>query len=169
MQRIEAPSLAKIAANIHRLQMNTHKPEIKHQSHVCMHFSLMLEDGTQAISTFDEEPMEFQMGDDTMQPGLELGLFGLRAGDTQILTLTPDQAYGWHDEQMVHQMPLSNFDGKIKPEPGQVIAFTTAEGEEAPGTVVAVETDQVKVDFNHPLAGHSLVYEVRILAVTDAA
>lgn len=83
-----------------------------------MHFALALEGGTQAISTFDDEPLEFQMGDGTLQPGLELGLFGLRAGDSQTLTLTPDQAYGWHDDKMIHQVPLSDFAGKIEPEPG---------------------------------------------------
>lgn len=134
-----------------------------------MHFSLALENGTQAISTFDEEPLEFSMGDGTLQPGLELGLFGLRPGDEQTLTLTPDQAYGWHDEQMIHPMSLSDFDGKIKPEPGQLVAFSTAEGDEAPGIVLSVEDDQVEVDFNHPLAGHNVVYRVEILAVEDAA
>ena len=134
-----------------------------------MHFSLALENGTQAISTFDEEPLEFSMGDGTLQPGLELGLFGLRPGDEQTLTLTPDQAYGWHDEQMIHHMSLSDFDGKIKPEPGQLVAFSTAEGDEAPGIVLSVEDDQVEVDFNHPLAGHNVVYRVEILAVEDAA
>lgn len=149
--------------------MNTRGPEIRHHSHVSMHFSLALEDGTQAISTFDEEPLIFQMGDGTLQPGLELGLFGLRTGDIQTLTLTPDQAYGWHDDKMIHHMPLTDFAGKIDPEPGQVVAFTTAEGEEAPGIVLSVEGDQVKVDFNHPLAGHDVVYKVEILSVEDAA
>ena len=132
-----------------------------------MHFSLALEDGTQAVSTFDEEPLDFQMGDGTLQPGLELGLFGLRPGDTQTLTLTPDQAYGWHDDKLIQTMPLADFAGKIDPEPGQLVAFSTPEGDEAPGIVLAVEGDQVKVDFNHPLAGHNVVYRVEILTVAD--
>lgn len=134
-----------------------------------MHFSLALEDGTEAISTFDEDPLEFHMGDGTLQPGLELGLFGLRAGDRQTLTLTPEQAYGWHDEKMIRHMPLADFAGKLDPEPGQLVAFSTAGGDEAPGIVLAVENDQVKVDFNHPLAGHNVVYKVEILAVVDPA
>ena len=149
--------------------MTTRGPEIKHHSKVSMHFSLALESGVQAISTFDEEPLEFSMGDGTLQPGLELGLFGLRAGDRQTLTLTPEQAYGWHDDKLIHHMPLSDFAGKIEPEPGQLVAFSTAEGDEAPGIVLSVEGDQVKVDFNHPLAGHNVVYRVEILAVENAA
>lgn len=144
-------------------------PEIRHHSQVSMHFSLALEDGTQAISTFDQDPLEFQMGDGTLQPGLELGLFGLRAGDEQTLTLTPDQAYGWHDDKLIHYMPLSDFEGKIDPEPGQLVAFSTAEGDEAPGVVLSIEGNQVKVDFNHPLSGHNVVYRVEILTVEDAA
>ncbi len=134
-----------------------------------MHFSLSLEDGTPAISTFDEEPLMFQMGDDTLQPGLELGLFGLRPGDTQTLTLTPEQAYGLHDEQLIYQLPLSDFSDKLQPEPGQVVAFTTPEGEEAPGIILKVDAEQVKVDFNHPLSGRNVVYRVEILSVEDIA
>lgn len=149
--------------------MSTYRPEIRHHSQVTMHFSLTLEDGTEAISTFEETPLEFQMGDGTLQPGLELGLFGLRSGDNQTLTLNPDQAYGWHDEQMIHQLPLSDFADKLEPAPGQIVAFATADGEEAPGIVLAVDDNQVKVDFNHPLAGHNVVYRVEILSVEDAA
>ena len=64
-------------------------------------------------------------------------------------------------------MPLAGFAGKLDPEPGQLVAFSTADGNEAPGLVLAVEGDQVKVDFNHPLAGHNVVYTVEILSVTD--
>jgi len=148
--------------------MTTYRAEIRHHSQVIMHFSLALEDGTQAISTFDEQPLEFHMGDGTLQPGLELGLFGLRAGDSQTLTLSPDQAYGWHDDKMIHLLPLSDFADKLQPEPGQIVAFSTADGEEAPGMVLAVDENQVKVDFNHPLAGHNVVYRVEILSVEDA-
>ena len=80
-----------------------------------------------------------------------------------------DKAYGWHDDKMIQYMPLADFTGKIDPEPGQLVAFRTAEGDEAPGIVLAVEGGQVKVDFNHPLAGHNVVYRVEILTVADPA
>jgi len=145
--------------------MSNNEREIVPGSQVTMHFSLSLPDGTEAISTFEEEPLSFAMGDNTLQPGLELGLYGLKAGDSQTLILTPEQGYGEHDPNMVYTMPLSDFPADMQPEVGQIMAFTTPTGDEAAGSILAVEGDEVKVDFNHPLAGREVIYKVEILDV----
>jgi len=133
---------------------------------VTLHLSIALEDGTEAISTFDEEPVELQMGDGTLQPGLELALYGLKAGDTQTLKLLPDQAYGPRDPELIQYMPLTDFDGEFTPEAGQIIAFSLPNGEEAAGMVVAIRKGQAEVDFNHPLAGHEITFTVEIISVS---
>ncbi len=133
---------------------------------VTLHLSIALEDGTEALSTFGEEPVSLQMGDGTLQPGLELALYGLRAGDTQTLNLLPDQAYGPRDPSMIHHMPLSDFDAGFSPEVGQLIAFALPDGEEAAGVVIGTDTGQVEVDFNHPLAGHEITFRVEIISVS---
>jgi FKBP-type peptidyl-prolyl cis-trans isomerase SlpA len=145
------------------------RPEILPGSQVTLHLAIRLEDGTEALSTFDEDPVELQMGDGTLQPGLELALYGLKAGDTQTLNLMPEQGYGLRDPALIQQMPLSDFDGAFTPEIGQIIAFSLANGEEAPGAIMGVEGGQVEVDFNHPLAGHEITFEVRILQVSNDA
>ena len=139
--------------------------EIGPGTRVRMHFALSLTDGTEAISTFDEEPLDFTWGDGTLRPGLELALLGLKAGDEQTLTLLPEQAYGPHDDRLVHDMPRSDFPDLIEPKVGQIIAFTSPTGEETAGSILAVDDDTVCVDFNHPLAGHDVVFRVRILGV----
>jgi FKBP-type peptidyl-prolyl cis-trans isomerase SlpA len=133
-----------------------------------MHFALSLADGTEAISTFGDEPLEFTWGDGTLRPGLELALLGLRAGDEQTLTLLPEQAYGLHDDALVHDMPRADFPDLIDPEVGQIIAFASPTGEETAGSIRAVDGETVSVDFNNPLAGHDVVFRVLILDVTDA-
>lgn len=138
--------------------------EIKPGSQVTLHFSLALPDGTEAISTFNDEPLSFAMGDKTFQPGLELALYGLKAGDKQTLTLTPNQAYGDHEPNMVQEMPLSDF-GDVAPEEDQIIGFAMPNGEEVAGIVKKIEGDSVTVDFNHPLSGHDVVFTVEILEV----
>ena len=142
--------------------------EIVPGSAVTLHLSICLEDGTEAISTFDEEPVELQMGDGTLQPGLELAIYGLKAGDTQTLNLLPEQAYGLRDPSLIQYMPLSDFDAGFTPEKGQIIAFALPSGDEAPGSVLGIEGGQVEVDFNHPLAGHEITFRVEILAVSTA-
>jgi FKBP-type peptidyl-prolyl cis-trans isomerase SlpA len=142
--------------------------EILPGSRVTLHLSISLEDGTEAISTFGEEPITLQMGDGTLQPGLELALYGLRAGDTQTLSLLPEQAYGLRDPALIQQMPLGDFDGAFTPEKGQIVAFSLPDGEEAPGMIREVGQGLVEVDFNHPLAGHEISFRVEILSVTAA-
>ena len=141
------------------------KYPISPESTVTLHLSLALEDGTVAESTFEDEPLTFTMGDGTLVEGLELGLYGLKAGDTQRLVLEPGQAFGLHDPAKLHQLSRSEFSRELELEPGVIIGFDTPSGEELPGTVVSLTDAVVEVDFNHPLAGRVVVFEVEIIAV----
>ena len=149
--------------------MNT---DIKHpigiNSTVTLHLSLTLEDGTVAEETFGGEPHTFCMGDGSLAHGLELALYGLKPGDRQHLVLDPEQAYGLRDPAQVHRMPRARFHDDIELEPGVIIGFETPEGMEIPGAVRAVSEDSVEVDFNHPLAGHAIAFDVEIIDVVPA-
>lgn len=134
-------------------------------STVTLHLSLTLEDGTVADSTFGEEPFTFIMGDGTLVRGLELALYGLYPGDTQRIELTAEQAFGPRDPQHVHQLPRTAFADDIELAPGVIVGFETAEGDELAGAVLELDADSVTVDFNHPLAGHSIIFEVEIIDV----
>ena len=146
------------------------KPVIGPGSKVCMHFSITLEDGTVAETTrYDNEPLEFVMGDGTMIEGLELALYGLKAGDKQTLTIEPKLTFGYHDPGNVHTMARSEFPADMQLAKGVVIEFNTPAGDEVPGTVMGVGENEVEVDFNHPLAGHEITFEVEILSVEPAS
>ena len=137
-------------------------------STVTLHLSLSLEDGTVAESTFADEPLTFTMGDGTLAEGLELGLYGLKAGTTQRLVLEPGQAFGLHDPGKLHQLARTEFSGDLELEPGVIIGFDMPSGEELPGTIVSLSDETVLVDFNHPLAGRVVVFEVEIITVVPA-
>jgi FKBP-type peptidyl-prolyl cis-trans isomerase SlpA len=132
---------------------------------VTLHLSLALEDGTVMESTFADEPLTFTMGDGTLIEGLELGLYGLKAGDKQRLVLDPEQAFGLHDATKRHTMTRSAFPEDEELEPGVIMGFDTPAGDEVSGTILSVDGDSVEVDFNHPLAGRVVVFEVEILEV----
>ncbi len=140
--------------------------EIMPDSVVTLHFKLGLEDGTEAFDT-ENEPMTCTMGDGTLQPGLELALYGLRAGDEQTITLTPEQAWGERNPELLREIPRSDFPVGSMLEAGQILAFSLPDGEETTGTVLIVESDQVLVDFNHPLSGHAVVFYARVLEVNN--
>ena len=142
------------------------KAEIGPGSEVVMHFSIELEDGTLVDSTReDNQPIEFVMGDGTFLEGLELALYGLKQGEKQSLKIGPENTYGFPDDENIHTMERSVFPEEMKLAPGVIVGFDTPSGEELPGTILKVEDEKVKVDFNHPLAGHEIDFEVEIIAI----
>lgn len=132
---------------------------------VSMHFSLRFPDGFIADASEPGEPVTFVMGDGSMARGLELALYGLKAGDKQVVELDPLHAYGYPDPENVHTLPRSEFAPELPLDIGSVLAFSTPSGEEVPGTIQEVREDEVVVDFNHLLAGHDLIFEVEIVDI----
>ena len=144
------------------------KEKIDMHSLLLMHYSIALTNGTEIESSFDDEPVEVNMGSGVLTEGMELALYGLEAGDKQTLTLTPEQGFGMRDEDNIHLMPLSDFPEDLKPESGLVFEFETPDGDDIFGTVLRVKDNMAEVDFNHPLAGQPLVFTVEILDINNA-
>jgi FKBP-type peptidyl-prolyl cis-trans isomerase SlpA len=144
------------------------KPKIAPLCRVRMHFSLTLPDGTELISTYGEEPLDFHLGDNTMEQMLEFALLGLSAGDEQQLQVSGDDVYGPRDSTLIHWLDSEEFPANQVPKPGEIIVFTTPRGEELAGTVLQTENERIQVDFNHPLSGKEFSYKVTILAVEQA-
>lgn len=140
---------------------------IHQTSHVVLHYRVSLEDGTELESSFGDEPLEFTMGNETLTSGMELSLLDLKTGDKQSITLTPEQTYGYRDPANIHELDRADFPAEINPKKGQVIAFDTPAGDDINGVVLEVSEDKVSVDFNHPLAGNALIFEVEILKVNN--
>jgi len=136
-------------------------------SRVTLHFALRLADGTVADSSFDNEPVSFVVGDGTLDKGLELALIGLRAGDRQTLTLMPGQAFGEREEAALKWLERDQFPPQMALEEGQIIGFTGQAGEDIAGAVIEIQQQRVKMDFNHPLAGREIEFEVEILSVDN--
>lgn len=139
--------------------------KITRGSRVGIHYEIRLEDGTVADSNFTEAPLEFHLGDGTLQQGLEEVLMGLSAGEEKTATLEPLYAFGFADPDAVHQMPRSDFPDALGMEPGSIVSFETPAGEEVPGIVKAIDDEHVTVDFSHPLAGHTITFRVKIVEV----
>ncbi len=134
-------------------------------SQVTMYFTLTLKDGTVADRTLEGEPMTFIMGDGTLIEGLEMVLYGLKVGDKQCIAIEPRDTFGFPDEESVHTLPRSEFAADLPLEEGVIIGFSTPSGEEVPGTIREVRDEEVLVDFNHPLAGHEVIFDVEIVDI----
>jgi FKBP-type peptidyl-prolyl cis-trans isomerase SlpA len=139
---------------------------ITENSTITLHFALMLEDGQVVDSTFErEKPASFVFGDGNLLPSVEANLLGLRTGDKETFTLAPEQAFGQRNPANIQRFPRSQFSADMELYEGLVISFADAARAELPGVVSSVDDERVEVDFNHPLAGRSLLFKVEILDV----
>lgn len=138
---------------------------------VTLHYVLsdVLSDGSTRVlddSSARNKPLEYLHGHDNILPGLESALEDKTAGDELRVTLAPADAYGIRNEDLVQEVSRASF-GSAVLEPGS--RFQT-EGEAGPQivTVLSIDGDMVTVDTNHPLAGHTLRYQVNVLDVREA-
>ena len=131
---------------------------------VTLHFALKLENGDLVDSTFDKQPATFKFGDGNLLPGFELALQGLKAGDKRSLRIEPEHGFGPSNPQNVQVMPRGQFESMELSE-GLMVIFQDAAKGEVPGVVSVFDEQQVTIDFNHPLAGKVLTFEVEILDV----
>ncbi|WP_407312407.1 peptidylprolyl isomerase [Pseudomonas sp. nanlin1] len=138
---------------------------IGQNTEVTLHFALNLENGDTVDSTFDKAPATFKVGDGNLLPGFEAAIFGFKAGDRRTVTVLPENAFGQPNPQNVQVMPRSQFEGMELSE-GLLVIFNDAANTELPGVVKGFDEAEVTVDFNHPLAGKTLSFEVEILSVT---
>lgn len=134
---------------------------------VTLHFALNLENGDVVDSTFDKKPATFKVGDGNLLPGFEAALFGLKAGDKRTLQVEPEHGFGQPNPQNVQVMPRSQFEG-MELSDGLLVIFNDAANTELPGVVKAFDDSQVTIDFNHPLAGKTLSFQVEIIDVKPA-
>lgn len=135
---------------------------------VFLNFALSLEDGSEIDSNFSGDPVDFVVGDGSLLPGFERKLFGMAAGERQIFSIDPEDAFGMPNDSNVQQVPREHFDEDSAPEIGLLFYFADAGGGEVPGLVISVDDDNVTVDFNHPLAGRTILFDVLVHRVEAA-
>ncbi len=135
---------------------------------VIVNFSLSLEDGAEIDSNFAGDPVDFVVGDGSLLPGFERLLFGMSAGQRYIYTVLPEHAFGMPNNSNVQEIGRDQFDGDLELEIGLLFYFADAAGGEIPGLVVALGEEWITVDFNHPLAGRTILFDVLIHRVEAA-
>jgi FKBP-type peptidyl-prolyl cis-trans isomerase SlpA len=153
--------------------MSDSTQKIVADSKISMHFALRIDsvatDGTrkkeEVDSTFKTKPAEFVLGDGNLLPGFEEFLIGLTVGDHKTFNVPAEKAFGQTNPQNIQEMKRSVFAVDMPLSPGLVVSFADAAKAELPGVIKSIEGDYVMVDFNHPLAGKDLEFEVQILAV----
>ena len=138
---------------------------------VRIHYVGKLEDGTVIASTYDDdETFDFIVGGGNVLPAMEEAVLDMEEGDKKVITVAPEQAYGKYDPEKMETVDLEElpFPEEIVKRVGQTICFDGENGEFAEALIVAVNDGKVTLDFNSPLAGHTLTFEIELVSAKDA-
>jgi len=111
----------------------------------------------------DFDPLTIEVGEGNLIEGMEEGLLGLEAGDSETITIPPEEAYGEVSGDQSREFDRDDFEGMVGQEPVEGMQVQAQGG--ATGTVTSVDDDTVEVDFEHPLAGETLTFEIDVLSV----
>ena len=134
-----------------------------------LHFSLKLADTGELVdSTFEKKPAELVIGDGNLPAAFEAVIHGMRAGERKIERIEPKDGFGQHNPSNVQRIAKDQFDPSVELSEGLVVSFQDKAKSELPGVVSTIDDTMVTVDFNHPLAGRDLEFEVEILSVVPS-
>ena len=137
---------------------------IKNGSSVSIEYTLKLDDGTTVDTNVGEDPLTYKQGASQILPALEAALAGHRVGDTQAVKLTAEEGYGAIDPEAYREVAL-----EVVPEGSREVGTTmiakSPEGHEAQIRVHEVREQSIVLDFNHPLAGQALNFDIKVVKV----
>jgi FKBP-type peptidyl-prolyl cis-trans isomerase SlyD len=115
-----------------------------------------------------DDEMDFLYGADNLVPGLEAGLTGKKAGDTFDITVKPADGFGEYDDTLIEEIPLDDLVGMDDIQVGMDVELMDDEGDMFEATVIAIEGDTVRLDFNDPFASKTLRYVGEVVKVRPA-
>ncbi len=122
-------------------------------------------DKEQVETTEGKQPLEYVHGKEMLIPGLEKALAGLKAGDTKTVIVKPEDAYGPVRPEAVREMDKEKLPKDITPQVGMVLEMQDPDGNAYPAMIKEVKDKTFMLDFNHPLAGKELTFDVKIVSV----
>ena len=119
-------------------------------------------DGKIIDSSTGQHPIKYIDGEGTIIPGLARELEGLHVGDEKSIVIAPQDAYGVIDQNAFREVPKSSLPPNLSPEVGMMLEMKGSDGRSFPVVISAVKNDTITLNFNHPLAGKELHFQVKI-------
>jgi len=138
---------------------------VQQGSTVALHYTVRLEDGTVLETTEGSEPYKIVVGKDRFLPALEEALMGMNEGERKELRIPPEEAYGVHRDDLVLRIPKQSLRGGEQVTLGDMVQVSTPEGQEQTAKIVGVDAQTITLDFNHPLAGKTLILDFEVVQV----
>ncbi len=131
---------------------------------VSVHYTGKLPDGTVFDSSEGRDPLTFTVGSGELIPGFDRAVVGKAVGDKTTVECPPEEAYGPRDENRIMKLERERLQN-IEPEVGQFLGLEDDQGNPHQASVTEVTDTHVTLDFNHFLAGKTLVFEIEVVSV----
>jgi len=132
---------------------------------VKVHFVGKLEDGTEFDSSVEAEPLAFTIGAKNVIPGFEKAVVGMTSGETKTVTVAPAQAYGPHQEEMVAVLERKDMPADLELALGDQLEVSQKGGDSYEVVVTGLTETSVTLDANHPLAGKTLIFDIKLIEI----
>ena len=150
--------------------MSTASPAVVTPSaYLTLHYRLATADGHDLITTFGGNPATLMLGQGQLAPFLEEALLGMEEGAHQTFALAPERAFGARNAELVREVSRATLDDNSAPgaeyRVGDLVDFAAPGGGRFAGILRELRDDGATFDFNHPLAGQALSFEVKLISV----
>ncbi|EGJ49989.1 FKBP-type peptidyl-prolyl cis-trans isomerase [Desulfocurvibacter africanus] len=142
--------------------------QAKNGDTVKVHYTGKLEDGTVFDSSLERDPLEFTVGGGMVIPGFEEAIVGMKEGESKEVTIPSGEAYGDYNEEMRIEIQKAQIPEDIQPEVGQMLQLRGEDGGATTVTVTHITDDTVTLDANHPLAGKDLMFDLKLVEISQA-
>jgi len=143
--------------------MTNQEPPVQVADNLVVSMSYSLSVAGEAIDATQEgETLQFIQGYGSIITGLERAIHGMHLGENRTIQVPAGEAYGHYDPQQVTHLPLSEFPEELDLQPGLELELEDQEGDTVYARILSVGKSRVKMDFNHPLAGKDLDFEITI-------
>ncbi len=140
---------------------------VKKGDKVKVDYTGTLDDGT----VFDAsekhgQPLEFEVGSGQVIKGFDDAVMGMKSGEEKKITLVAKEAYGEVRQELHKKIPRQQLPQDQEPKAGMILAVGLPNGQQFPARIIAVTKDDVTIDLNHPLAGKTLHFKIKVAEVT---
>lgn len=144
-------------------------PVVTENAYLTLHYRLASQEGDSIVSTFEENPATLQFGQGQLAPFLEACLIGLAEGEHKVFELPPERAFGPRNPDLLQHISMAtlreNSEFGEEYRVGDLVDFAAPGGGRFAGVLREFKGDSALFDFNHPLAGQSVKFEVKIIGI----
>ncbi|MFH1802918.1 MAG: peptidylprolyl isomerase [archaeon] len=107
-------------------------------------------------------PLTFTAGNQEVVKGFDEAVLGMKKGEEKEVKIKPEEAYGEHNSKLIQKLPKDKLPKGQEPKPGLILMLRSQSGHQIPAKITAVDAKEITIDLNHPLAGKTLIFKVKV-------